>query len=152
FLHPSAMKVLDRLTNNYCNLRWQKRKCIVQTLDHHKYYLWTFAGSKINRTLVLLAEGLGVSTIKSDYQKVELKFGEANPDLLKLTQDLLAHKDMTVQNVINKIDIPVKKVHFSKFNECLPASLSYEALLSKSFDIKGTLIFLSDLQFEFING
>lgn len=152
FLQPSARNGIERLRNKYQNLCWRQGTCIVHTSDHKIYYLWTFAGSKINRSLELFAKECGIRKTHSDYQHLELKFSDtSSTNINPFIESLNNKKSLKLEDVLKSLSRPSKIPRFSKFGKCLPEELSYEALLEKAYDIKGALQLLKNLQFEFIS-
>jgi ATP-dependent Lhr-like helicase len=141
FLEDLAQTKFNENRLLYAQLHWNSSKWILDSADDPSiFYLWTFAGDKINRTLAFLTENHFGTTASYDYRSVTIKGDLKHPvpvdQLLDFLGEIETHAATDVEELLVH---QIKNKWFSKFSECLPEFLSKKALLEKSFDVPGLI-------------
>ncbi|RYY54733.1 MAG: DEAD/DEAH box helicase [Chitinophagaceae bacterium] len=136
FLDIEASKIFEAERATFRNLEWNASKWVVDASgEHGEIYVWTFAGSKINRALAkLMSSGVPKAPIYT-YEHVILK-GTKNSPLEKsdIEQLLKYLKTLSLEEIDDKVLEKLKATKFSKFSDCLPESLNRSTLKDKSYD------------------
>lgn len=141
FLEESAQTKFNEQRSLYSRLNWNSTQWLLDSADDESiFYLWTFSGDKINRTLAFMTENHFETKASYDYMSITIKSDDKHPiavsQLLAFLQEIETYRATDLEE---QLVHQIKNKWFSKFSECLPEMLSKKALLEKSFDIPGLM-------------
>jgi ATP-dependent helicase Lhr and Lhr-like helicase len=141
FLDLPALNVINMVRNSYNHLQWKSDKWVMDFSEEaNTYYLFTFSGDKINRSLTLLLRMRLDAKVTYDYCQVVISFGKEKPmdgyKLLQLTSSITSQGQSQMEmDLINEIETK----WFSKFSECLPKALARQTIIDKDYDFPGLI-------------
>lgn len=137
-----ALNDLKFLFNNHNIKNFEIERPLVVLTD--KSILYTFTGTKINRTLYFLIKAAGIDVIMND-RKSALEIG------IDFEQfDVLKSKIMTVYKNIDfvlkkKLEANDKYLFFSKWGEYLSDNYKIRILKERYFDFEGAINFINKM-------
>ncbi|MGN6495633.1 MAG: DEAD/DEAH box helicase [Agriterribacter sp.] len=138
FLDEAAAKSIERQREHYKFSSWNPGAWSFNRLGGGKIQIFTFAGSKINRTLASILNASDLGNAEYDYRTVEIKLNpEASMTDNKFGSGIAELRNGSTQQVINSIQQSIRNTWFSKFSICLPENLSKTALIERAMDIDG---------------
>lgn len=140
FLDSSAKIELRKQQNMYNNLGWDSNTWILESSEEFsQLHLWTFSGHKINRTLAKL---LAVNNKVCTYDYMKIVFESKEEKLINandLTEFILSLKTRSANSIEKDLETSTDVKWFSKFSECLPASLAIKTICEKGLDLTGLI-------------
>lgn len=141
FLDEESKKGIEKLREQYRNLKWEQPKWVFDHAEAGKLLLWTFAGDKINRTVSILINALEIAKTDYDSKCIEIESSDESVDdfIPQIISFIKALKGKTAGEIEDILIKEIRNIKFSKFSLCLPEALSKEALIEKSFDVEGLL-------------
>ena len=151
FLDPQAGLVIKAQQSSHSNLGWNKDTWILVSVpDSNRYYLWTFAGDKINRALsTLLSKKIGNSPLYN-YKRLIIDYDKEKGD--KSSENILSLLSVWKFETESKLEIEVlddiRVIWFSKFSDCLPDVLAQKTICEKGIDFNGLLRELKKVKIE----
>lgn len=140
FMDPHAQRMLGAQRNSYCELGWQEDKWILRVSEESGiFFLWTFAGDKINRCIsTFLSSQMGM-VYECDYRRIRINVG-SKPYLVSDIYNLITKmKSQSVHYISTCIEQMISAKWVSKFSECLPDELAKKTITEKGMDLHGTL-------------
>lgn len=111
-----------------------------------KYVIYTFTGTKINRTLWFLAKTLNIQHVEVDDRQSKLTIPDKSIDLGELILHMRHQLAGIAQHVSMYIEEQPEFFPLSKWGVYLPLAMKVEYVLNTTFDIPGTTAFLSELK------
>jgi ATP-dependent Lhr-like helicase len=115
-------------------------------VTHRKLELYTFAGSKVNRTLNFILRTAAIQTQFDDMESV-FDISLSNEDFLKEWSEAkkaFTDIDFHIENLI--LENP-GVMDFSKWIIYLPSELQVKLMKEKYFDLQGAWKFMEDIAF-----
>jgi len=150
FLDADAQRVLRAERSAYRELVWQEDKWIVQISEENGFfYLWNFAGDKINRSISTFLSSQLETDIESDYKRIRISMASASflaKDIYNLITKI---KFQSVHDISYGIEQVIGTKWISKFSECLPEPLAKKTIIEKGMDLPGTIRELNRVVIEY---
>lgn len=141
FLDPKAQMVIKMQRNLSGELKWTDMQWLLEsTEDNVQFFLWTFAGDKVNRALSILFEEQFLQHLEYDYKRIIFTAKKDNKlsrnDLINWLCGLKKKSLPDLEKIaVNQIAVK----WFSKFSECLPEELAKKAIQEKATDFRELL-------------
>lgn len=142
FLDESSKEVLAEIRNDFSKFDLQSNELPIRFREE-KAYLYTFTGTKINRTLKLLFEKMG---IKVDYneQRSEFELKVLQEDFFKISKLLFQKIDKIDKYIEEEIDKNPSILSFSKWVKFLPLQYQIRLVKYAYYDVEETKKFLNN--------
>jgi ATP-dependent Lhr-like helicase len=138
FLNTEAKECFESLRLQYKKLNWKNDQWLIGE-GNNNVTIWTFAGERINRTLVKLIEANNFGNASANYKHVTVKPKQKGEiidiqSLLEFLTDLNNRDSEDFQQILEK---SIRPAPFTKFTRCLPDNLLRKTIVERSFDLEG---------------
>lgn len=136
-----AQNSIKRQRDGYNAIGWRSGTWILSSnVGGQSFALWTFAGDRINRTLMRLFESEFECKIEGDYKQISIHVKkERIISLLDIQSWLMETATLEGSDLEAILLKRIKAIWFSKFSACLPESLAKKVLEERSLDISGVI-------------
>lgn len=133
FLDTEALNGINYLRNTHKDLKWDKDSWVIEKKESGSINIWTFAGSKVNRTLAKLIEHHGLEDVKDNYTYIEIENKNSKNLSLELQAFLNDIRQKDIESIYEMLSCNTNK-NISKFSKCIPNDLLIEDLIDKTME------------------
>ncbi len=146
-IHSTAIDCLKNLSLLFKDFNLDHQSPIRPLIRRESYVdVYTFSGTKINRTLLFLIRTLNIKASLKDERSMICIEGK-DVKLEELVTNLNYNLPLIEHHVRAKLEEDPAGFILSKWAQYLPLDLKTDYILKNDFDIPGTTAFLSDLRF-----
>jgi ATP-dependent Lhr-like helicase len=144
--HETAILCLKELSLLFKDFDLDHQSPVRPVIRKDSYVnIYTFTGTKINRTLLFLIKTLNIKVMLQDERSM-IRIESKDVDLDNLIANLKYNLPLIQHHVRAKLEEEVPGFIFNKWGQYLPLDLKTDYILKTDFDIPGTTLFLSELE------
>lgn len=152
FLNDDAKECFESIQLQHKRLNWDNDTWLV-VKNFNNITIWSFAGEKINRTLVKLIESNEFGKASANYKSVEIKpkDKESQVNINGLLDFIKNLKTESCNDYYKMLENSVNPLPFTKFARCMPEELIKKTLAERSFDLAGLIAELKNKKIKINN-
>lgn len=114
-----------------------------------KLKIYTFTGSKINRTIAMLLKSMGYEVLMVD-QSSSFEIKISRNSLVDILSKMISlNKEIINNHVQEELSRNEALIEFSKWGKYLPEKYKVKVILEKYYDLEGTKDYIQNLQLKF---
>lgn len=149
FLTVDAKEIFNSVQIRLEHLNWDTNLWVI-VKDSSEIKIWTFAGERINRTLVKLITGYYQVKASANYMNITIKTQNKknlfNIEILHEFFDNITESGNSIEDYNRILENSLQPGYFTKFSNCIPDKLKIKTLSEKSFDTKGLIDELNNVE------